>query len=72
MIRLRNVMQPNPLVAATCRDFTNLAENLSELAAFCFEHQYFCGFDGVSSNDYEWYDFVKFLSNPENLDYWGA
>lgn len=71
MIRLRNVMQPNPLVAATCRDFTNLAENLSELTAFCFEHQYFCGFDGVSSNDYEWYDFVKFLSNPENLDYWG-
>ena len=64
-------MQPNPLVAATCRDFTNLAENLSELTAFCFEHQYFCGFDGVSSNDYEWYDFVKFLSNPENLDYWG-
>lgn len=71
MIRLRNVMQPNHLVAATCRDFTNLAENLSELTAFCFEHQYFCGFDGVSSNDYEWYDFVKFLSNPENLDYWG-
>lgn len=71
MIRLRNVMQPNPLVAATCRDFTNLTENLSELTAFCFEHQYFCGFDGVSSNDYEWYDFVKFLSNPENLDYWG-
>lgn len=71
MIRLRNVMQPNPLVAATCRDFTNLAENLSELTPFCFEHQYFCGFDGVSSNDYEWYDFVKFLSNPENLDYWG-
>ena len=64
-------MQPNPLVAATCRNFTNLAENLSELSAFCFEHQYFCGFDGVSSNDYEWYDFVKFLSNPENLDYWG-
>lgn len=64
-------MQPNPLVASTCRDFTNLAENLSELTAFCFEHQYFCGFDGVSSNDYEWYDFVKFLSNPENLDYWG-
>ena len=64
-------MQPNPLVAATCRDFTNLAENLSELTTFCFEHQYFCGFDGVSSNDYEWYDFVKFLSNPENLDYWG-
>lgn len=64
-------MQPNPLVAATCRDFTNLAENLSELTAFCFEHQYFCGFDGVNSNDYEWYDFVKFLSNPENLDYWG-
>lgn len=71
MIRLRNVMQPNPLVAATCRDFTNLTENLSELTTFCFEHQYFCGFDGVSSNDYEWYDFVKFLSNPENLDYWG-
>ena len=71
MIRLRNVMQPNPLVAATCRDFTNLAENLSELTAFCFEYQYFCGFDGVSSNDYEWYDFVKFLSNPETLDYWG-
>lgn len=71
MIRLRNVMQPNPLVAATCRDFTNLAENLSELTTFCFEHQYFCGFDGVNSNDYEWYDFVKFLSNPENLDYWG-
>lgn len=71
MIRLRNVMQPNHLVAATCRDFTNLAENLSELTAFCFEHQYFCGFDGVNSNDYEWYDFVKFLSNPENLDYWG-
>lgn len=71
MIRLRNVMQPNPLVAATCRDFTNFADNLSELTAFCFEHQYFCGFDGVSSNDYEWYDFVKFLSNPENLDYWG-
>lgn len=64
-------MQPNPLVAATCRDFTNLAENLSELTAFCFEHQYFCGFDGVNSNDYEWYDFVKFLSNPEKLDYWG-
>lgn len=64
-------MQPNPLVAATCRNFTNLAENLSELTAFCFEHQYFCGFDGVNSNDYEWYDFVKFLSNPENLDYWG-
>lgn len=64
-------MQPNPLVAATCRNFINLAENLSELTAFCFEHQYFCGFDGVSSNDYEWYDFVKFLSNPENLDYWG-
>lgn len=71
MIRIRNVMQPNPRVAATCRNFTNLAENLSELTAFCFEHQYFCGFDGVSSNDYEWYDFVKFLSNPENLDYWG-
>lgn len=71
MIRLRNVMQPNPLVAATCRDFTNITENLSELTAFCFEHQYFCGFDGVNSNDYEWYDFVKFLSNPENLDYWG-
>lgn len=64
-------MQPNHLVAATCRDFTNLAENLSELSACCFEQQYFCGFDGVSSNDYEWYDFVKFLSNPENLDYWG-
>lgn len=64
-------MQPNPLVAATCRDFTNLTENLSELTAFCFEHQYFCGFDEVSSNDYEWYDFVKFLSNVENLDYWG-
>lgn len=26
---------------------------------------------GVSSNDYEWYDFVKFLNNLENLDYWG-
>lgn len=64
-------MQPNPLVAATCRDFTNLAENLSELSACCFEQQYFVGFDGVNSNDYEWYDFVKFLSNPENLDYWG-
>lgn len=71
MIHLRNVMQPNHLVAATCRDFTNLAENLSELSACCFEQQYFYGFDGVSSNDYEWYDFVKFLSNLENLDYWG-
>lgn len=65
-------MQPNHLVAATCRDFTNIAENLSELSACCFEQQYFCGFDEVSSNDYEWYDFVKFLSNPENLDYWGT
>lgn len=68
-------MQPNPLVAATCRDFTNLAENLSELTAFCFEHQYFCGFDGVSSNDYEWYDFVKFfnhLNRVYNLDTQGV
>lgn len=71
MIRLRNVMQPSSQVAAACRDFTDLAKNISKLADFCINNQYFYGFDGVSSNDYEWYDFVNFLSNPENLDYWG-
>ena len=71
MIRLRNVMQPDSQVAAACRDFTDLAKNISKLTDFCINNQYFYGFDGVSSNDYEWYDFVNFLCKPENLDYWG-